>query len=44
MGIGLSIVKRIIDDYQGDIWVEDRVENDYTQGTSVVIFLGEIIN
>jgi len=44
MGLGLSIVKKIVDSYQGDIWVEDKVKNDYTQGTRVVILLREIIN
>ncbi len=32
-GIGLTLVKRIIDRYGGDIWVEDSVEGDHTKGT-----------
>lgn len=29
MGIGLSLVKKIIRGYDGKIWIEDRVKNDY---------------
>lgn len=39
LGIGLSIVKRIIYNYQGEIWVEDRVKGDHTQGCNFVILL-----
>ncbi|MHA2008489.1 MAG: PAS domain S-box protein [Promethearchaeota archaeon] len=39
MGLGLSLVKKIIDSYHGDIWVEDRVKGDYKQGSNFVILL-----
>ncbi len=41
MGLGLSLVKRIIDSYNGDIWVEDRIEEDYTKGSNFVILIPE---
>ena len=31
-GIGLTLVKRIIDRYGGYIWVEDSVKGDHTKG------------
>lgn len=39
LGIGLSLVKKIIDTYHGKIWVEDRVKNDHTQGSNFIILL-----
>lgn len=39
MGIGLTLVKRIIDMYGGEIWVEDRVPDDPSQGSNFVILL-----
>jgi signal transduction histidine kinase len=38
-GIGLYLVKYLVDDYHGKIWVEDRVLNDNTSGTRFVVIL-----
>ena len=32
-GLGLSIVKTLVERYKGKIWVGDRVYEDYKQGT-----------
>ena len=37
MGFGLTLVKKIIDSYNGKIWVENRVPEDYTQGSKVIL-------
>lgn len=39
MGIGLSLVKQIIDAYGGRIWIEDRVKGDYEKGSNFVLML-----
>lgn len=41
MGIGLSLVQKIIESYNGRIWVEDRIQNDYTKGCNFVLMLPE---
>jgi PAS domain S-box-containing protein len=38
-GVGLTLVKQIIDIYHGKIWVEDRVKDDYSKGARFVILL-----
>ncbi|MHA2364897.1 MAG: PAS domain-containing sensor histidine kinase [Candidatus Hodarchaeales archaeon] len=32
-GLGLFIIKTLVDRYQGRIWIESRLQNDYTKGT-----------
>jgi len=39
MGFGLSLVKKIIESYNGQIWVEDRIKNDYTKGSNFIILI-----
>ncbi len=41
MGVGLSIVKRIIDNFKGNIWVEDRIKGDYSKGSNFIVLLPE---
>ena len=33
-GLGLSIVKTLVERYKGKIWVGDRIYEDYSKGTS----------
>ncbi|MFO8019000.1 MAG: CheR family methyltransferase [Promethearchaeia archaeon] len=39
LGIGLSIVKKLIKISNGEIWIENRIEGDYTKGSRVVLLL-----
>ncbi len=38
-GLGLTIVKQIIDRYGGRVWAEDRVEGDYQKGANIIILI-----
>jgi signal transduction histidine kinase len=39
LGLGLFLVKNLVDSYKGEIWVENKVEGDYTKGSNFVILL-----
>jgi signal transduction histidine kinase len=39
MGIGLSLVAKLIGLYGGDIWVENRIKGDSTKGSNFVILI-----
>jgi len=42
MGLGLSLVNKIIASYNGEIWVEDRVLGDYLKGSNFIILIPEV--
>jgi signal transduction histidine kinase len=37
LGLGLSLVKSILERYNANIWVENKVEDDYTQGSKFIL-------
>ena len=39
MGIGLTLVKKAIETYNGHIWVEDRITGDYSKGSNFIIMI-----
>jgi signal transduction histidine kinase len=38
-GLGLYLVKTLVDDFHGKVWVEDRVPGDYEKGARFVVLL-----
>ena len=42
MGLGLSLVKGIIETYNGDIWVEDRINGDHSIGSKFILLIPEV--
>ena len=41
MGIGLTLVKKAMETYNGQIWVEDRITGDYSKGSNFIIMIPE---
>ena len=44
MGFGLSLVKKIIESYQGDIRIENRIKDDDSKGTNIIIFIPKVVD
>ena len=42
MGLGLYLVKSLMDSYGGKVWVEDRMKGDHTKGARFVVMLPAI--
>ncbi len=42
MGFGLSLVKRILDKYNGKIWIEDKVTGDYSKGSNFIMLIPQV--
>jgi signal transduction histidine kinase len=41
LGLGLSLVKRLVESYDGKIWVEDHVKGDHTKGSKFILLIKE---
>ncbi|MFW9882368.1 MAG: PAS domain S-box protein, partial [Candidatus Thorarchaeota archaeon] len=41
LGFGLTIVRKIIESYKGEIWVEDRVKGDFSKGSNFILLIPE---
>ncbi|MBY9015527.1 MAG: PAS domain-containing sensor histidine kinase [Candidatus Lokiarchaeota archaeon] len=41
LGLGLTLVKKIVGYYNGQIWVEDKVAGDHSKGSNFIIILPE---
>ena len=39
MGLGLYLVKSLVDSYNGQVWIEDRVPGNHTKGAKFVVML-----
>ncbi len=43
IGLGLSLVNKIISSYSGKIWIEDRIKGDYTKGSNFILLIPEAV-
>ncbi|MHA1104957.1 MAG: ATP-binding protein [Promethearchaeota archaeon] len=42
MGLGLSLVKKILNNYNGSIWIEDKIPGDCSKGSNFILLLPEV--
>jgi len=43
IGLGLLLVKRILESYEGEIKVEDRIRGDYSKGSNFIILIPKAV-
>lgn len=43
MGFGLSLVKNIINKYNGKIWVQNKVAGDYSKGSNFIMLIPQFV-
>jgi len=41
LGLGLSLVKKVLDTYNGMIWVEDKVKGEHSKGSNFILLIPE---
>ena len=39
IGLGLSLVNKILTTFNGKVWVEDKIKGDYSKGSNFVVLL-----
>ncbi|MHA1488834.1 MAG: PAS domain S-box protein [Promethearchaeota archaeon] len=42
LGLGLALVKGIIETYNGEIWVENRIKGDHSKGSNFILLIPEV--
>ncbi len=42
MGLGLYLVRSLVESYNGRVWVEDRIQGNYTKGSKFIVMLPAI--
>ncbi len=43
MGLGLTLVKKILESYNGRIYIQNRVKDDYAKGSNFIVEIPEVI-
>ncbi len=43
VGLGLSLVKKIVESYEGEIWIEDVLQGDPSKGSKFIILIPEAL-
>jgi len=42
-GLGLALVKKILDEFNGKVWVEDKVKGEYSKGSKFIVQIPEAL-